>query len=135
MALKNCEKCGKIFAGESFNRICEKCSEKDDMAYKLVKDYMYDHPEASISEVAKFTLVEEERIYHYLRQAKLKIRGNSVSIDCERCGASISAGRFCEKCTYEMSKGFKEAFGQANQSGSTSKNNEGKSASGFKTKR
>ena len=29
--------------------------------------------------------------------------GSSILLNCEKCGAPIRSGRFCEKCKYDMS--------------------------------
>lgn len=112
MGLKNCSKCGRMFAGEDFIKLCEKCRDNDEETFKIVREYIYDNPSSTVVDVSEATGVDEEKILKFLRQGKLVLKGDGVGLECERCGASISSGRFCDKCTHEMAQGFKKAFGQ-----------------------
>lgn len=111
MTLKNCAKCGRMFAGESHQRFCSNCSENDEDQFKIVREYIYDNPNSTVKETAEATEVSEEKILKFLRQGKLTLKGDGVGLDCERCGKSITTGRFCDACAREMEQGFKQAFG------------------------
>lgn len=111
MALKNCAKCGRMFSANMDQKFCEKCSVNDDELFKRVREYIYDNPSCSIPEVAEATEVEENLILKFLRQGKLELKGEGVGYGCERCGISITSGRYCDKCSYELTNGLKEAFG------------------------
>ena len=69
-----------------------------DDQYKLVRDYLYDNPNAPIEEVVEETGVQEKIILYYLRDGRLQIAGSSGLLKCEQCGAAINSGRLCEKC-------------------------------------
>lgn len=112
MTLKNCAKCGRMFAGEEHQKFCSKCVENDDDLFRIVREYVYDNPESTIKDTAEATNVPEEKILKFLRQGKLTLKGDGVGLECERCGKSINSGRFCDACAAEMSSGFKKAFGQ-----------------------
>lgn len=106
MDLKNCTKCGRIFSYAG-SQICSRCSTNDEDDYKKVKDYLYDHPGSTISEVSEGTGVTEKQILRYLRENKIEVRDDSnFIIDCERCGVPIKSGRFCDKCVSSMQKEF-----------------------------
>lgn len=110
-SLKNCAKCGRMFSGESHQLYCSNCVENDDETFKIVREYIYDHPSSTVKETSVATDIPEEKILKFLRQGKLTLRGDGVGLECERCGKSIGSGRYCEKCTLEMQNGFKQAFG------------------------
>lgn len=112
MTLKNCAKCGRMFAAEEHQKLCSNCVENDDELFKIVREYVYDNPSATVQDTAEATEVPEEKILKFLRQGKLQLRGDGVGLDCERCGKSIPSGRFCDKCAQEMAQGFKKITGQ-----------------------
>jgi flagellar operon protein (TIGR03826 family) len=112
MVIQNCQKCGRLFSSENNQKFCERCRENDEDMFKLVREYIYDNPNASIPEVAEETEVPEKKILKFLREGKLELKEDSgFMLDCERCGTAISTGRFCNKCAMEMEKEFKSAFG------------------------
>jgi len=56
-----------------------------------VKEYLYEHPKASIIEVSNALDISVQKIKSYLRE----------------CGKSINTGRFCNECSRELTEGFK----------------------------
>lgn len=111
MTLKNCAKCGRMFAGEENQRFCTKCVDNDEDLFKIVREYVYDNPNSTVKETAEATEVSEEKILKFLRQGKLTLKGDGVGLECERCGKNINSGRYCDQCAREMEDGFKKAFG------------------------
>ncbi len=97
MDLKNCSQCGSLFTYAGRN-ICNKCLEKEEAEYKIVRRYVRDHPGASIFEVSEETDIEEEKILQFIRDGRLKSQGFKGVLECESCGQSISNGRFCMDC-------------------------------------
>lgn len=109
--IKNCSKCGRMFAAEGSQKFCSRCRNDDDENFKKVREYVYDNPDANIPEVSEATEVDEEAILRFLRMGKLILKGDGMGLDCERCGKSISSGRFCDTCVREMKSEFGKAFG------------------------
>ncbi|WP_352418278.1 TIGR03826 family flagellar region protein [Proteiniborus sp.] len=111
MGIRNCKKCNRIFADDNFD-LCPICRNGDLEEFKIVKDYLYDHPGADIQTVSEVTGVDTKKILKFLREGKLEIRDDSPNLllDCERCGAPINTGRFCSKCVNEMEREFKSAI-------------------------
>lgn len=111
MNIRNCSRCGQIYAYDGF-KVCLKCRRKDEEDFKKVKEYLDEYPGATISEVTEETEVDSKKIIEFLRQGRLEIEDETnVLLPCERCGASIKTGRFCEKCTVEMEREFKQSIG------------------------
>ena len=102
MDLKNCVECGRSFASKDGEKLCKRCLDKkveDD--FKKVRDYLYDHPGADISDVSEHTGVEEKIILKLLRQDRIEV------VDEEN---SIKSGRLCEECKkIEFAKSLKDA--------------------------
>lgn len=108
----NCKECGRIFQYNGISKICPSCRRKDEEAFKIVKEYVYDNKDATIIEVTEETGVSEEKILRFLREGKLEITGDDdmSPIECERCGRGIRTGRFCEVCMEELANGLQEGL-------------------------
>lgn len=110
MDLRNCRKCGRVFAYNGVE-VCSRCLSSDEEDFKKVKDYLYDHPGATITEVSEETGVDEKKILRYLRESRIEIREeNNLLLDCQRCGIPIRSGRFCDACVIAMKKEFTAAI-------------------------
>lgn len=110
--IRNCPRCGKIF--NYYGRaICNKCIDIEENEFKLVKEYIYDNPGATISEVSQETEVSVEKIMRFLREERLEIKSDNCNLllECEKCGRPISSGRFCENCKGQINKEFRREFG------------------------
>ncbi|QUH19025.1 TIGR03826 family flagellar region protein [Alkaliphilus sp. B6464] len=106
MDLRNCKKCGRVFAYIA-SEVCSRCANSDEDDFKKVKEYLYDNPGATIVEVSEETGVDEKKILRYLRESRIEIREeDNLLLDCERCGAPIRSGRFCDPCIISMKKEF-----------------------------
>ncbi|AKL93767.1 flagellar operon protein [Clostridium aceticum] len=104
MDLRNCASCGRAFAYTGSD-VCSRCDSTVEDDYKKVRDYLYDHPGASIIEVSEATEVTEKRILMFLRENRIEIREeDNLLLDCQRCGVAIRSGRFCDSCTIELQK-------------------------------
>lgn len=111
MDVRNCSRCGKIYAYDGFN-ICLKCRQDDEDDFKKVKEYLYEHPGANIVEIIEKTGVESKKVIEFLRQGRLEVSDtNNLLLQCEKCGSPIRTGRFCDKCTSEMEREFKKSIG------------------------
>lgn len=110
MDVRNCSRCGKIYAYDGF-KICPSCRREDEEDFKIIKEYIEKNPGANISEVSEKTKIDSKKIIEFLRQGRLEIKDEfNLLLNCERCGASIKTGRFCHKCTIEMEKEFKQSI-------------------------
>jgi len=110
--VRNCKECGKIFQYDGISKLCYECRKKDDENYKVVKEYLYENPKATIIQVSEATGVSEEKILRYLREGRLEITGDHPGfvLDCERCGKAIRTGRFCSECAGLIEREMKEGF-------------------------
>ena len=110
--LRNCPICGRIYAYQGRN-MCNKCLEKEDDDYAIVRRYVRDNPGASVAEVAEATEIDEEKILQFLRDGRLVTRGMSYTTMCERCGKTISSGKFCDSCLKRLGAQFKNVIPSA----------------------
>ena len=93
MELKNCEKCGRKFGAMSSETLCTKCSaENIEKDFKKVRDYLYDNPGASVTEVSDETGVAERIILKLLKDERIEtIDDCNGLLSCERCVVSIKS--------------------------------------------
>ncbi len=96
MELRNCPRCGKLFAS-SGRGICSQCLQEDARDYDLVRNYLRSNPGANMVEVSRETGVELGKIEEFIRQGRL-LAYNKLHVACEMCGAPITSGRLCENC-------------------------------------
>jgi flagellar operon protein (TIGR03826 family) len=117
MDLRNCPQCGKLFAYTGSNKLCPVCRQTEEDDYKKVRDYLWDHPGATIEMVHEETGVERELIIKFIKEERLIAEGITIDfeLECERCGTPIKQGRFCKKCQAELVKGFKEGTSKKSQ--------------------
>ena len=110
MEVRNCRGCGKLYnyIGGPYRNLCPNCIEKIEEKYLEVKEYIQDHHNATMTEVAEECDVSTRQIEQWIRDERLVIADDSpIGITCERCGASIKSGRFCERCKNKMANNRK----------------------------
>ncbi|HHV59487.1 MAG TPA: MerR family transcriptional regulator [Clostridiaceae bacterium] len=97
---RNCIRCGKVFTYVYGLPICNDCRKQDEEDFKRVKEYLYDNPGASMSQVASDLGISVKKIKNFLREGRLEIVGDGANmfLECERCGKSIKSGLYCEEC-------------------------------------
>lgn len=105
--VKQCKQCGRLF--ESFGaHLCPRCADELEQNFLVVKDYVYDHPDANVFDVAKETGIPEKMVLEFLREGRLSM--NTAELDCEECGKPISSGRFCSECKNKLENVLMSAY-------------------------
>lgn len=103
MEVKNCRECGRLFNYIGGQRLCLNCRQAAEDKFNQVKQYIYDHREATMEQVAEENEVTIAQLKQWVREERLCFSDDSVvGIECENCGAIIKTGRFCDKCKKEM---------------------------------
>lgn len=111
MENRNCKKCGKVFRYISGYPLCKECKELDEEQYKMVREYIKEHPGTNIEQVASALNISHQQILRYLREERLEISQRSDKfILCELCGSIIKTGRFCESCKREINKELNKEY-------------------------
>ncbi len=97
-----CRQCGKLF--QSLGSIyCPVCVEEMDKAFKVVKDYLYDHQDANIVDVVNDTGVPEKYVLSFLKEGRLNVESSDgMLLKCEDCGSPIPSGRYCMNCRNKL---------------------------------
>lgn len=104
----NCEKCGRMFKTIGNIKMCSRCREGDDDIFRIVREYIYDNPGATVTEVSEATDVSEKKIIHFLKEGRLETKGDSMLLECEKCGEPIASGRMCNSCNRALTKGLRD---------------------------
>jgi hypothetical protein len=102
MALSNCVCCKKIIRNSN-EEFCETCKAQLDIEFDAIKDYLEEHPGATIQQVSKELEIPVHRIKIYLRDERLEIIGGmgegTFFLTCKKCSAPIKTGSYCEGCS------------------------------------
>lgn len=109
LEIRNCSRCGKIYNTTKNEKICKECEAKDEEDFRNVKQFLYENPGATISEIVGETGSSVGKIKKYLREERIEIinREGNLFLGCERCGIAINTGRFCKACSLDMSSELK----------------------------
>ena len=110
MNVRNCRKCGRIFNYVMGPHICPGCREALEADFQRVKEFVREHPGATITLVSEECEVDISQIHQWLREERLELTdGAGIILQCETCGAVIRCGRYCEQCKRNLTMGLKEA--------------------------
>ncbi|HBE79157.1 MAG TPA: MerR family transcriptional regulator [Firmicutes bacterium] len=100
MDIRNCKRCGNIYHYNGTG-VCNNCTEQEQKDFSVVRDYLFEHPNSPAAEINMATGIELKVISRFLKEGRLKMEGEGL-LSCEKCGETIKAGRFCEKCLQEI---------------------------------
>lgn len=106
-SLMNCKKCGRLFQAKDELGLCSRCNANVDDEFTKVKDYIYDNPSSSLKDVAEGTDVPTESILKWIREGKIILSSDSGIRFCQKCGASIISGKFCNSCVAHLQSNLK----------------------------
>lgn len=124
--LMNCKLCGKVFQANEFTQVCQNCTTQDESEYGELREYLIEHPRASIYEVATNLDISINKIKYFLREGRIEIveKVNRFLL-CEECGQPIRSGRYCEEClSKHSSHSYKSVFiGNPNTKSNAKTNN------------
>lgn len=111
MEIKNCKDCGKLFNYLGGPRLCPGCKSKLEEKFQQVKKYIYEHKDASMSQVSEENDVSVQQIKQWVREERLSFTADSaVGIECESCGVQIQTGRFCEACKKKLANNLGSVY-------------------------
>ena len=91
MDVRNCKMCGRLFNVLNNERICPACQKKLEDKFHEVKEYLEEHPGASVEQTATDNDISTKQIRQWVRKP-------------------IRTGRFCERCKERMANEFQNAY-------------------------
>jgi len=89
--VRNCKKCGRIFNYIGGSPLCPSCREHEEKEFQRIKQYLYENPGASLTQVSVELDISVEMIRRFLREGRLEIANDdgNLILECENCGKSI----------------------------------------------
>lgn len=111
MNVRNCRKCGKLFNYVMGAPVCPACKDALEKKFQEVKKYVQENKGVTIHDVVENCEVDSQQVRQWVREERLEFSGDGATgIACEKCGAAISTGRFCQKCKNEMTANLNTAL-------------------------
>lgn len=101
----NCPICGNPFKKTDIRTVCDHCLEKDKKDLDIVLEFFRKkvNRTATITEVEDATGISIDTIQRYIREGKIRVKPfPNLWYPCQRCGAKIHDGYFCDICLKEM---------------------------------
>ncbi len=96
-----CAICGKLLLSHG-EKICAKCAEQADKDFLVVRDYINRaQTGVDVSDILKNTGVAEKIVLYLMKDGRLSQCGEikGAALKCAACGAPITRGRLCPKCS------------------------------------
>jgi predicted amidophosphoribosyltransferase len=100
-AIKMCHFCNKLFQSMGGN-VCPSCMNQIDKDFLKVREYIYDAPPGvSVQDIIDNTDVPEKTVLYLLKEGYISHRDgiSGGNLKCAACGATITSGRLCSKCS------------------------------------
>lgn len=114
MAIRVCPHCQRPFSQLRNEEVCLACMAKGEDEFRRIKEYLYEHPGASATELVQRLGVTIRQIQHYLREDRLEVVGEGYTgLTCDKCGKPLKTGRMCEHCEKEVASQKRQEFKKA----------------------
>lgn len=127
MEVKNCKVCKRMFNYIAGEVLCPACRDEMEVKFRDIKDYLWEHKNSSVDEVAEKFEIPKQTIFDWIRQGRLQLSEDSmIRLTCERCGSSILTGMYCAPCQRELKAGFGKYLKRETPSTPEIKKNDGK---------
>lgn len=96
MSVRKCMLCSTLY---EFRGIpyCPDCSIEVDKAFTKIRDYVYEHPNASTREIIEETEVKDTVVNYLIKEGRLKAIARNAFSGCQRCGKPAN-GAYCPEC-------------------------------------
>ena len=103
MEVRTCKSCGRMFNSVGRSPLCPSCTEKLEEKFQQVKKYVWEHRTATMQDISDNNDVSVKQSRQWVREERLSFADDSpVGLECEKCGATIKTGRFCENCKSKL---------------------------------
>jgi hypothetical protein len=123
MEIKVCKNCKRLFKYIYGPELCSDCMPRaaelseeagkaerrsllkpntleDEKKLEEVKDYILEHPGATVARIAEVNEVTVTRLLDWVREERLEFSDDSEHawFQCAKCGIKIKCGIYCSKC-------------------------------------
>jgi hypothetical protein len=74
MSLSNCVRCGKLFAQiRKSDMACNDCFDLHETEFQHCKDYLRNHPSASLKELSENTGITLQRLASWISEGRIQV--------------------------------------------------------------
>ncbi len=113
MNVRNCKRCRRLFNYVMGPMLCTTCREEMEAKFQEVKKYVAENVRTGIQEVAEACDVSVKQIQQWIREERLVFSDDSpIGMPCERCGAMIKSGKYCNRCKNDLTNTLNDAIGR-----------------------
>lgn len=70
---KKCKECGGTFLYVTTDQLCLSCSQRNELEFQKIKEFLKHHPKSSVSLVATELDINVVRIKEFIQQGRLEI--------------------------------------------------------------
>lgn len=120
MNVRNCRNCGRLFNYVVGVVVCPACRESLEAKFQEVKEYIWEHKGAGITEVSQACDVDAAQIRQWLREERLEVTEHSaLFLNCEACGTAIRSGRYCDSCKNGLARDLHSVLREGRQQAKT----------------
>ncbi len=111
MEVRTCKSCGRLFNYISGPVRCPACMEALEKKFQEVKTYIWEHKDATLSQISEDMDVSVGQLRQWVREERLSFSDDSpVGLECEICGATIKTGRYCNNCKGKLNQTLSSAL-------------------------
>ncbi len=71
--LKQCKECNGMFQYTTSNNLCLSCSQRNELEFQRIKNFLKQHPRSSIGTIATTLDIKVSIIQKYIDQGRLEI--------------------------------------------------------------
>lgn len=79
--LKQCKECNGTFLYTTNNNLCLRCSQKNELEFQRIKDYLKRFPKSTIGTVSTILDISIANIQKYIDEDRLEMVGNIVKLE------------------------------------------------------
>jgi hypothetical protein len=94
----NCVSCGTLFETKQNGTICQDCRQDTNKVFNVLRDYLYENPGSTVTDVVNETGLSVKVITQFLRDGRIETVGSIKLVHCESCGIPIDFGNLCSEC-------------------------------------
>ena len=117
--MRNCSECGKVFVALNNSKICIDCREKEEEVVREIISFVRDHPKTTVPVIVKELGVHDSLVRRLIREGRLFSASHDLGYPCDKCGEPIQNGKYCDKCTKEMTDSLQAQSAKLASSGAS----------------
>jgi len=77
--LKQCKECNGTFQHTTNNNLCLSCSQKNELEFQRIKEYLKQHPKSSIGTIATILDIAVAHIQKFVDEDRLEIVQKNIT--------------------------------------------------------